>query len=428
MATTAHAGGLVLPERGVRELSQAGALVAGADDPAALWDDPAGLAHLAGDGHRALLFDVALVYQDVDYTAPGTAGALSNHQPGSPIPTIAGALGVGDDLVIAGGIAAPYAPSHSFDAGGPERYASTELAASSFVMVTAGAAYRVSPRLRVGATVMDVVSTITAKMTLWDCPGARACTPGDASFDAPSEIDQTDYVSPSGAVGVQWDATDTLVVGATLAAPIRISGTGTLKTQPPSSTALMGGKLTGDQASLRFWLPPSARAGVSWHDRTTRVEAAVDVELWSIHDEVEIVPSGVRIDQSAAGSFAFAPMVIPRSYKTSVAVSVGGEQRVGDGVIGAGVGLETAAAPANDVSVLTVDAPKLLIGLGGAYAAGGWRIGASIGYAHLADVDVTAGTAPVLQPIRTAPPFIAANDGSYRSFYLLGGLRAARDF
>jgi hypothetical protein len=80
------------------------------------------------------------------------------------------------------------------------------------------------------------------------------------------------------------------------------------------------------------------------------------------------------------------------------------------------------------VSVLTVDAPKLTVGFGGAYAADGWQIGAAIGYVHLSDVDVTAGTAPVLQPINTSPTFIPANNGAYRSFYLLGGLRAARSF
>jgi hypothetical protein len=52
--------------RGVRTVERAGALIAGADDVDVLWLDPAGLAHLAGDGKRPLLFDAAYVYQAVD--------------------------------------------------------------------------------------------------------------------------------------------------------------------------------------------------------------------------------------------------------------------------------------------------------------------------------------------------------------------------
>src|SRR5689334_4595950 len=68
-AVPAHAGGMVLPVHGVRSLSRAGAFVAGADDAAARWQNPAGLAHTAGEGTRALLFDLGLVYQPVEYTA-----------------------------------------------------------------------------------------------------------------------------------------------------------------------------------------------------------------------------------------------------------------------------------------------------------------------------------------------------------------------
>ncbi|HEX7703403.1 MAG TPA: hypothetical protein VF403_21835, partial [Kofleriaceae bacterium] len=58
LATSADAGGLTLPTRGMHSTERAGALVAGADDADALFLDPAGLARVAGDGQRSLLFDV----------------------------------------------------------------------------------------------------------------------------------------------------------------------------------------------------------------------------------------------------------------------------------------------------------------------------------------------------------------------------------
>ena len=97
-------------------------------------------------------------------------------------------------------------------------------------------------------------------------------------------------------------------------------------------------------------------------------------------------------------------------------------------MLGAGYAYETAAAPPAYVSVLTVDAAKHLIGLGGGYEAGGWQIGAGAGAAVLADVDVPVASAKVLQlaPLRTTPRELAVNAGSYRSRYLVAGLRFAR--
>ena len=82
--------------------------------------------------------------------------------------------------------------------------------------------------------------------------------------------------------------------------------------------------------------------------------------------------------------------------------------------------------PPSYVSVLTVDSSKLLLGLGGGYAYGGWQIAAAVGYAHLADVTVTDPKVPLLEALHdaSAPTFV--NAGTYRSYYLMAGLRLAR--
>jgi len=75
-----------------------------------------------------------------------------------------------------------------------------------------------------------------------------------------------------------------------------------------------------------------------------------------------------------------------------------------------------------------VDSAKHLLGIGGGYEAGGWQIGASLGIAILADVQVSLAEArvPQLTPIRDQPGEVMVNAGSYRSRYLLAGLRFAR--
>ncbi|HZJ64294.1 MAG TPA: outer membrane protein transport protein [Kofleriaceae bacterium] len=432
----AAAGGMVLPVRGVRTVQRAGALIAGADDADALWLDPAGLAHLAGDGHKALLFDAAYVYQTVDYARIDSGGnhlaSVSNGQPGQPIPTLAGALGIGDRLVIAGGIAAPYAGLHKYADDGAQRYASVSLNGSAFVYVTFGAAYKVNDRLRVGATVMDVFSKVASRIVLSGCPGQTVCAPEDPEFDSLGQDNQTDYFAPSGSLGVQYDVTPSATIGLAVQAPSRVSGTGSFKARLPSSAFFEGGQVVGDESELSFTLPAVVRAGIEVRPRPElRIELALDIELWSMHDDIHIAPHGVQIQGApGVGTYVVGDLTIPRNYKTSFAPAIGAEWHGPNYMVGAGYSYETAAAPPGYVSVLTVDSSKHLIGIGGGYEADGWQIGASAGFVALSEVDVPLAEAkvPQLTPIRDQPSAVMINAGSYKSRYIMAGLRFARRF
>ncbi len=408
LAGTARAGGLQLPERGGRAVSRAGAIVAGADDAEALWEDPAGLAHL-GEAERSFVFEAVYLFTD-------SSAGVGNRQPGTLLPTLAAALGVGDRLVIAGGITAPTIGVHSYDPASAGRYASTSTANSSFTLVTLGAAYRLSDRLRIGATLQDLVSHVASDFVLSLC--TTRC--GDAAFDTPATLDVHDNVAPSGSLGVQYDATRELALGVELQAPTRISATGdfTLASIAPA-------RIGGSRASLAYSLPATARVGAELHTGPLRLEAALDIELWSLQDDVVITPEAMTIDGAA-----LARMTIPRHDRTSFAPSLGGEYRVGDASFSAGVAYETAATPPGEVSALAIDAPKVVLGLGGGYASAGWRIGAAVGFAQLADVTVTPAAAkvPVLQPLGDPPTGAGANAGTYTSRSLLVGLRLGRVF
>src|SRR5262249_6023233 len=96
----AHAGGLYLPFRGVRETGRGGAFVAGADDAEALWDNPAGLAALAGGAESVqLLLDAAYVGHSLTYTRIDSGGNLlapvSSDPQILPLPTLAAEFDLG---------------------------------------------------------------------------------------------------------------------------------------------------------------------------------------------------------------------------------------------------------------------------------------------------------------------------------------------
>lgn len=432
IATPASAGGLTLPVHGVRALERGGALIAGADDADALWLNPGGLGHLAGDNKQALLFDISLVYQAVEYTRLDASGTFfpqqSNQQPGTLVPTIAGAIGIGDRLVLAGGIAFPDQTFHRYAPDGPQRYASIGLDGSRNVMVTAGAGYKVSDQLRVGATLSTFVTTTKLAIVASGCPQAMTCSPEDPSFDMGLTFDQTDALAITGSVGVQYDVVPHVTLGLAIDGPRKVAGSGTLTVDLPGALVFDDATVTGDRASIAMTYPAAIRAGVEWRPvASLRIEAALDAELWSMHDDVTLTPDGVAIDNVAGGPLLLNRMAIPRDFKTSYAPSLGIEWHGPKVMFGAGYAYETAAAPANKVSVLAVDAAKHLIGIGGGYEDGGWQIGAAAGFVALEGVDVPLAIAavPQLAPLGN-PDVTNINAGSYRSRYLMAGLRFAR--
>jgi long-subunit fatty acid transport protein len=430
-ASSARAGGMFLPVQGVHSLELAGALVAGANDADALWLDPAGLGRFAGKGTQGLAFDVAYLYQPTAYTAAGPV-RVTNQQPGEGLPSLAGAIGLDDQWVLAGGLTWKYAPTNRYPQAigtaestvpGPERYMSSGISGTQYVEVLVGAAYVVSPRLRVGATLQDLVTLLDLQITASGCPGSMSCAAGDASFDMPLEFKGTQAFAPSGSLGVQYDALPELTIGAVVQAPTRISDSTSLTAMVPASPVFHDLAVAGNQGTVSFWLPPSVRAGVQYHAGIFAIEAAVDVELWSMQRTIDLSP------QISIGTFQAMPVSIVRDYKTSVATSIGGEVQLGVVRLGAGIGYETSAAPADDVTTLTIDAPKLLFGIGGGYAAEGWQIGGAASFVYQQDVDVTAPGVQLLEPLHDpGAPAVYVNGGTYHAFDVMAGFRLARRF
>jgi long-subunit fatty acid transport protein len=416
---------MFLPVQGVHSLELAGALVAGANDADALWLNPAGLARFTGYGTTGLEFDVAYLYQPTTYTPPAVGVQpglrVANQQPGEGLPSLAGAIGVDDHWVLGGGLTWKYAPTSSYNPAGSERYASTGVSGTQYVEVLVGAAYVITPRLRVGATLQDLVTILDLAITASACPGAQTCDPG---YDMPLAIKATQAFTPSGSIGVQYDAMRELTIGAVVQAPTRISDSSGVNLTLPDEPVFRGLALTGASIAAKYWLPPSVRAGVQYHDGIVSVEAAADVELWSLQDSIDIAFDDVKL-----GTMTAHDVSIARDYKTTVALSLGGEVQLGVVRLGAGLGYETAAAPPATVSVLTIDAPKFIFGLGGGYAAEGWQIGAGASFVYQRDVDVTSAGVAELEPFHdTNVPATLVNAGVYHAFDVMAGLRLARTF
>ena len=89
LPTEAHAGGFYISDRGVRPAGRGFAFVAGADDPQALWYNPAGL----GFSGQQLLIDANLLFFRGSYTRVDSGGntlpTVEAEVPLLPLPMLA---------------------------------------------------------------------------------------------------------------------------------------------------------------------------------------------------------------------------------------------------------------------------------------------------------------------------------------------------
>ena len=443
-AGPARAGGMVLDSRGVRPTARGGAFVAGADDLGAFWFNPAGLAHLAdtdqpsGSGKKDFfLFDAAWVSQAVTYTRIDSGynqlAAVKNSAPGLPIPSIAYAHKLSDRLVIGGGVWAPYAGLTKFPIDGPQRYSSADLSESTLFVIAAGVGYKLTDKIRVGATVQNMSFLLSSSVVFGGCPGQTLCGPEDPEFDAQTKVTQNSWFVPSASAGAQIDLAPKVTFGASFQAPYKITGKGKVATVLPSSGFYDGASVDGDQADVSFTMPASVRAGLEVRPGHWRVEGAIDYELWSEHKNMTIDPKNVSIvNAPGVGTYQLGEIVIPREYKNSFAAMFGVEGQILADVplhVLAGIDYETAAAPDQYLSVLTVDGKKTGFHGGITYQMGKWRLDAMLSYWKMTDrtVDPAVGVAPQLTPLRDnadasdqLPVYV--NWGSYKSSWLAAGL------
>lgn len=441
----ALAGGLYLPTRGVRPTARGGAFVAGADDLHSLWFNPAGLANLGGgESDKHALLDVGFVSQDVTYERIDSGfnerDPVENESSGIAIPTLGLAVDLGDDVVVAGGIYAPYASLGRYAEDGAQRYSLVDLSDTLIAITQVSVGYRATDSLRIGIGLQNMVSSVVSTLVVNGCPGQTICAPEDPEFDTVNQIQQRDYFSPSGVVGIQYDALERLRFGASFQLPFRVSGAGELSVRLPTSGFFADATVEGDEATLDFTLPPIARFGVEF-DVTERVavEVGATLEFWSVHDTLAAKPENVRIENTpGVGSFEIGVLDVAREFEDTVSVNLGIEAQPVASLpltVSAGYAYETGAAPDEYLTVMTVDGSKHLFAGGAGYKFGRLGTFVSAAFVRVEDRSVSpdVGVSPQLTPIREDPDVGEAtptfvNWGDYQSSWLMIGAGVTADF
>jgi long-chain fatty acid transport protein len=387
LALPAQAAGLYFADRGVRPLGRAGAFVAGADDLGALWYNPAGLA----DAGSSLLIDASWLRFTSDFTrrtlvADGsgaqhvvTFDPVSGSAPLLPIPTLAGSRVLGDEgkVTVAVGAMAPYTAITSYPLtvnGQPaaSRYSLVSLDGSALLLLGAYAAWKPIPELRLGAGVEVLTGSFKSTVVFGANPKDRLLgAPEDPQYDAFSQLSVGPIFAPSGIVGGIYAPLPWMRVGLALQLPIHVDSPATISVRLPAAPEFDNAAQVGNAASVQFNLPAILRVGVEVSPLDElRVELAYVRELWSAHQSIDITPTDVSLVNVTGfpSPFHVAPISIPRNFRDSNSLRLGGEYRLSlfhcPFTLRGGAAYEQSAIPNAYESPLTVDLDKITASLG----------------------------------------------------------------
>ncbi len=423
---------MYLAPRGVRPLGQAGAFVAGADDFSALSYNPAGLARA---GNSALV-DFGYSRHITEYRrrvfadSPELA-AVQGTGMAMPLPALGVTLAkVGSPAVNLGaGLWAPYPLLQNWpcDLSGhdptPQRYSICNYNGTAMATGGVGVAYRVDPRLTVGAAVHVLVGKLVTEVVLSVCDGAVCTQAENPDYDAAAQVASSMLVSPALALGATLEATPWLRLGFSAESGYWVSGDAELRVRLPTTALFAGAELdpASPRARVRLRLPPMVRLGAEGHWGGSRAELAVVYEAWRVHDSIEVSADAVMRDVIALGDYPVGTIRMDRGFRDAFSVRLGGEldggQLAAGLVLRGGVMAERSAVPAEKLTAMNVDLNRLIVTLGVSYALSPkWSLEGVFAYVAMPATTVTTST--LLQTNATRPPWpgrTPVGNGVYQS-------------
>jgi len=430
-------------------MGRAGAFVAGVDDLHGIWFNPAGIAD-AGD---AMLIDFAwlraqntyvrnLRIVDADNTVRqvqspevrGSSGFL-------PLPTMAisKTLGVEKRWTVAAGFIAPYVLLASYaertDDGqpSPARYTLAGFDGSALGIPGGWVAWKPTDTLRLGLGAFALVGYFQTKVTFSVSPQDRLLgAPEQPEWDAQSQMRVGPMFAPTLNGGSIWEPDPHVRIGVSGQLPMVISAPATIKVRLPTSVALDGASVRGENAHVRFVLPGIFRLGVEFRplanakDKNAssdlRVEVAWVHEFWSQHKSIDAQPQDIYLEgiTGAPKSVAMPKIEIPRNYVDSDSFRIGGEWLfVGGGyrmALRTGLSYETSAVPPAYMSLSSLDFAKTTLSFGGGLFIGKrLRLDAVIAHTFASRVEVAPEDAriPRINPLKGNAQLEAVNGGTY---------------
>ncbi len=472
LAPRAWAGGQYTGDNGSQGAQRAGAFVARADDPTALWHNPAGLARATGS---ALFFGVNVIGCTQRYRRAGSYAAprdgdrawtgepfpvVANRAPPQPVPLVAawarfGRVAVGAGILAPHGFAArDYPLTLRSGAPAPQRYDAVEQR-GVLVLPSVGAAVDLGDRVAVGARVSYGFGRFQALSVVQGVANEEE----DPRYDSVTATDVSDRRILAAALGLQLRIADAVELGAAWHSPIVVDARGTSRTRVGPALAAdgamdlqpvadadarcaPGGRPEQLRTCLRFRLPQTAAVGIRIVARDAAGAERGDLELdvrWQNWSAASRQTTVVDARDGLTGAPVY-DAVVRHGLHDTYAIRLGGAWRPRsdrDVVVRAGIAYETAAAPASWARV-DIDSGARFTGAAGIGVAVTDRLRLDVGASvvevaarRIDDVPVADPTDPAsrVQPDVPVPlrppdqqPYNPLNPGLVDSYYVIGSV------
>jgi long-chain fatty acid transport protein len=362
LPASVDASGFAIESQGARAMGFAGAYVAQAADPSAIFYNAAGIGFLKG---KQLYVAGAFTSLSTDFTGSGPnppTGTLEKSTNGlGVLPAFYYSQAVGEKTVIGVGVSRPFGVRSKWD--NPDtftgRYICLDCQISSW-SINPTIAYKLADRLAVGAGVDVRLSTFKL---------SRRLTADPNPFPVPTDVAELTLDS-STSTGVGFDVgllaspTENLSIGVSYRHKVTIDHaaqagfaqilTGTKEVDDAVAVALPASQA----ATVSFTYPASIAAGVALRRRYWTVEADVQWMLWSTFDQVTIL---------YANSTGY-NTVLPQAWSSTWRGALGFEYLIGnDWEVRAGFGYDHSPAPTDTISPFIHDADRYTFGGGGSW-------------------------------------------------------------
>ncbi|MCA9561939.1 MAG: outer membrane protein transport protein [Myxococcales bacterium] len=478
-SSAALAGGFEVPENGTRAAGRAGAYAAAADEPSAIYFNPAALSQINGFALtvNANLWLMSQTFSRAPFTTTLSGGEdvtltyeTAEQQNGIfPAPMIFMSYDFGlEDWGFGLGVYGPSGvgnvdfPNADLDElsqievrdSAPRSYGHgflVEDADMLLVYFSAAAAYDFGP-VQVGLTLQ--VAWLSSSFQNGSDGGGFGDPQANAD-EAPSlytpAIFDTSGVTGTGIVGIRYQPIPPLTFALSYRPRHKINASGTLDIEfPPALTGFIS--QSGDDATLEVTLPDVIRFGARWaflRDGVERGDLELDIvwEGWSITEAFD-----VRFDVNTlpAGQVRAVPdAYIPKGYNDTLSLRLGGgfhvtdalELRAGSFYEGASNGnfFEEGAISSGYANLDFPSYQRLGFSLGGSYVIGAWSIDLAYMYVFSPTWEETNGQVDILFPLwvcqdpqndfereecgaRQDSPLHAVNNGTYDVDYHLFSL------
>lgn len=387
-AAQAQAAGFRLPEAGAKAMGMAMAFTAQADDPSAIYYNPAGLIQLEGMNVMAGVTYIRENGSEFTGSAPLTLGATASETQKDLnffLPNVYWTRKASPDFAYGIGLFVPFGLAQEYKNKDTNIFREqVDKVEIQTIVLNPTVAWKVNEILSVGAGIDFMWGKAILDQTV-------------PALALPPTFPSAGYVHLEGS-GTAWgynfgallNPVKPVKVGLSVRSPftLKINDANVDVTDGP---AVPGTVSQHTSASARINMPATAALGISYTAGRLTVEADADVTFWSRFRNLTI-----KFKEPLLGAIPEANR--PERWKDVVAYRLGGEYRVSDPLaLRLGIAFDPTPVPANTMSPLLPDSNRIFYAAGVGYKVG--KAAVDVSYMYLQKLDRTVNNLTDGDPI-----------------------------